>query len=54
MVVLDPGQKSPCFEKWEGVAVVHSPSCLDGLWEIGTPWRRTHILAEHPCCYPAG
>lgn len=22
--------------------------------EIGTPWRRTHILAEHPCCYPAG
>lgn len=22
--------------------------------EIGTPWRRTQILAEHPCCYPAG
>ena len=22
--------------------------------EIGTPWHRTQILAEHPCSYPAG
>ena len=53
----------PLFRSGRGVLVLRSGSgwhwyTVHLVWmvfgEIGTPWCRTHILAEHPCCYPAG